>query len=548
MLSDENRVKLDGIVSQMETNNESPENIQSVVNDFKSKYDVVIPQANTIARSQGNLQPQQFNPQQQTLGQKRVSNAVKTWQGALGELKSAAKTISEVPKLIETLYQSDKEKDQLRKLNPQQYYNSIITEAKTKGPAMRKAAAKMAIKAAYDIDRTFGFEGGKTWNIDTAINKWQNYPISAMTDLGTIFSLGQKAILSSADQAMLKKSILRSGDKVEHMREAANLPAESQFGRVLNNESAIKELLKKNPNSIKDPKYFEKQGKFLGDQIMSFSKQQANELDKALVPVKNNVIDKHNLAYQLQKTLNEEGLMEGSLVKEHFNNPYLKKVIEKLNDKYPMSMEDLLKQIRTIDDKINWISEKEMDTGLKITRKILDQELVNRAPKNFGEIKTDIHNRLDLLSKREKTFRNNPAQEKAYTSMFDSDNEVDAIKQYMKQQKDNKLANQIVDSIDSMKGWKEWQAYINKTYELPNFTRIYGLHIPLKTEGLASVLGQARMSTAGKVTEKAAKELAQKSLEAGSLIWYGLKKPETISGLSRIQRIKGDEQNAIKER
>jgi hypothetical protein len=40
MLKEEARTKLDGIVSQMETNGEKPEDIQFVVNDFKKNYDV----------------------------------------------------------------------------------------------------------------------------------------------------------------------------------------------------------------------------------------------------------------------------------------------------------------------------------------------------------------------------------------------------------------------------------------------------------------------------------------------------------------------------
>ncbi len=39
MLREQDRQKLDGIVSQMEANGEAPEDIQFVVNDFKSKYD-----------------------------------------------------------------------------------------------------------------------------------------------------------------------------------------------------------------------------------------------------------------------------------------------------------------------------------------------------------------------------------------------------------------------------------------------------------------------------------------------------------------------------
>lgn len=37
-LSEERRKQLDDIVSQMEANNESEDNIQFVVNDFKTKY------------------------------------------------------------------------------------------------------------------------------------------------------------------------------------------------------------------------------------------------------------------------------------------------------------------------------------------------------------------------------------------------------------------------------------------------------------------------------------------------------------------------------
>ena len=38
ILLEEDRAKLDGIVQQMISNNESEDNIQFVVNDFKSKY------------------------------------------------------------------------------------------------------------------------------------------------------------------------------------------------------------------------------------------------------------------------------------------------------------------------------------------------------------------------------------------------------------------------------------------------------------------------------------------------------------------------------
>ena len=38
-LSEAKRAQLDVIVSQAEANGESPETIQTIVNDFKSKYD-----------------------------------------------------------------------------------------------------------------------------------------------------------------------------------------------------------------------------------------------------------------------------------------------------------------------------------------------------------------------------------------------------------------------------------------------------------------------------------------------------------------------------
>ncbi len=41
VLSEQNRAKLDGIVQQMVANKESDEDIQFVVNDFKTKYSEV---------------------------------------------------------------------------------------------------------------------------------------------------------------------------------------------------------------------------------------------------------------------------------------------------------------------------------------------------------------------------------------------------------------------------------------------------------------------------------------------------------------------------
>lgn len=61
MLNEQNRQKLDGIVQQMTANNESPENIQFVVNDFKTKYSDVsqetpeLPEKKSVGGFIGNL-------------------------------------------------------------------------------------------------------------------------------------------------------------------------------------------------------------------------------------------------------------------------------------------------------------------------------------------------------------------------------------------------------------------------------------------------------------------------------------------------------------
>ena len=52
-LREEHRRKLDDIVNQMISNKESDENIQFVVNDFKSKYETTEPQATTVPEQKG---------------------------------------------------------------------------------------------------------------------------------------------------------------------------------------------------------------------------------------------------------------------------------------------------------------------------------------------------------------------------------------------------------------------------------------------------------------------------------------------------------------
>ena len=54
MLSNENRLRLDDIVSKMESNKEGTENIQFVVNDFKSKYDTGV-QSQSQQTQQGTM-------------------------------------------------------------------------------------------------------------------------------------------------------------------------------------------------------------------------------------------------------------------------------------------------------------------------------------------------------------------------------------------------------------------------------------------------------------------------------------------------------------
>lgn len=66
MLQEQDRSKLDGIVQQMQSNNESDDYIQNVVNDFKSKYDKPSPEG--FLQQTGNFLKSRFQNLQNVTG------------------------------------------------------------------------------------------------------------------------------------------------------------------------------------------------------------------------------------------------------------------------------------------------------------------------------------------------------------------------------------------------------------------------------------------------------------------------------------------------
>jgi hypothetical protein len=95
ILDEQNRSKLDGIVSQMQANNESDEDIQFVVNDFKSKYGTSPKQPTSSQGAENGVS--KFIAPQQSGGSTSVPTST---QSAFGEtVKQIGKPQPTEPKL-----------------------------------------------------------------------------------------------------------------------------------------------------------------------------------------------------------------------------------------------------------------------------------------------------------------------------------------------------------------------------------------------------------------------------------------------------------------
>lgn len=96
MLSEQNRSKLDGVVSQMTTNGESEESIRLVVEDFKTKYDTPAPAQNFVKDL--------FKPTQQSTTTSTPMMAQETENIDLGAVfDGAKKTVKAVPAIAENI-------------------------------------------------------------------------------------------------------------------------------------------------------------------------------------------------------------------------------------------------------------------------------------------------------------------------------------------------------------------------------------------------------------------------------------------------------------
>lgn len=132
-LNEQDRLKLDGIVSQMESSGEKPENIQFVVNDFKSKYE-----RGAAPATIGEMRRREEQGQVAALPEAQAAVV-----GSTAQLNQAVKQSATVGEM-----RRREEQGLVSALNPEQIKQATMTDAARMGQAMQEEEARLAASGA----------------------------------------------------------------------------------------------------------------------------------------------------------------------------------------------------------------------------------------------------------------------------------------------------------------------------------------------------------------------------------------------------------------
>lgn len=302
--------------------------------------------------------------------------------------------------------------------------------------------AQFGLNMLSDFGRNFGVDmsrpgvGLDKVDLDVAIDKWTNQPLSALGDMALVTGVGKKVAGKVAttgakgvakDKIAMHGALKRSGDKIQEMQEAANKAIErggkvdtkTPGQEVAEKGSVIRKMSLKNLGS---EKYVRDRSVELADRIFSIGRKESQVMNKALDKVKDKKVDSRGLSESIKGSLLEEGFAEtakdavdvavegakGSVDKVNviapINKSKLDAFINRLDSGEEMSVKDLKNVMDVIDDSVNYVTDKASDKGLKIMRGEIRKAL-GGVSKEYDEVATRIHDRLTQIGYAEKKIR-----------------------------------------------------------------------------------------------------------------------------------------------
>lgn len=338
-----------------------------------------------------------------------------------------------------------------------------------------KVAPEVGKEILLDMGTTFGFEPGRGFDIDVALEKWQDAPIESAMDatlLGGIAKTGGKALFKSTSKAVNRskkeaaQKIIGKGD-VETKQIIQNV-ANKEVNTVLDDLYAESPIIRKlNVGSqLDNVNYSEQVGKQAVEKINRLKSRDQLKLKSAIKKIEDQPIDAKSLGDDIAQTLDDKGfLKEGNVldvdnIEPGLSKAQLSKEIQRINDPKPLTAGDLSLRMKNLDNKINWKNPKVADEGLIEIRRAYRNQL-RILSGEYDETALRVAEKLDKFELQLRKFEKVGAGERFGKSLFPTRTELDEFIGLMEKSPD-KLTGAINGDLKTLKAWHAWNRYFKQ--------------------------------------------------------------------------------------
>ena len=350
--------------------------------------------------------------------------------------------------------------------------------------------------AVIDTASTFGSDltsEDKAPNLRFATEKWQNAPIQSVLDatgLASVLKGTTKSIFKSTLKAAKPKNkkiaqeIISKGDieTKQLLKNVSNTEVTTVLDDLYDESSIIKKL--SISNQLDNPNYAQEVGKNAANNINRLKKRDQNRLKSAIKKIKDNVIDKSEIADDIADRLQTKGFLKNGNVLDVENiepglsKAQLTKEVKKISDLDSMTAGELKLRMDSIDDKINWKNPKTADEGLIEIRRVYRNKLRDLSGE-YDSAARLVSEKLDLFEPQLRRLEKVGAGEKLGKNLFQTKEELDEFIKLMDKTPD-KLAGSINADLKTLKAWHAWNRYFkqNPDFIIGNIPGISGKVIP----------------------------------------------------------------------
>lgn len=417
--------------------------------------------------------------------------------GVLGGVASGAK--SEIKGLFDTTkFFAKKGIEDLQTLTKrpdvrEEDFNVKRLEGTKKKKQLIKRRGKQALEIAknspeimkeivVDMGKSFGFEGGRGFDVDVALDKWQRAPIESLLDatmIGGVLSKaaksGSKALIRGANKRVPKegkeliKNVISKGDPETYdLIKQIDVEVDTPLDDLYAESKILKGL---SLGQLDNPNFSQSLGKRAVKNINELKKEDNILMKTAIDEIKDTPVNVSEIKTNIFDGLRKKGfLKEGTdIIDEDFIEVGLGKKalideIKFLNQSDTKTLginaKKLKQRMDALDDKINWKTPKEVDKGVMEVRKAYRNELRQVSPK-YDEVALEVSEKLDKFEPQLRRFEKSGAGEKFGKNPFQTKEELDEMIDFM-DKSTGTLRKTISNDLKGLRAWHDWNRFFKQ--------------------------------------------------------------------------------------